>query len=282
MIPINITIKNNVVPDESGVYFYFNSKNQLLYIGKATSLRSRINSYFTKPNGDRISEMVSQIARIKYITTPTVIEALVLEANQIKAKKPKYNILQRDDKSFLYLTITNEPYPRPILMRGHELERIGIDPFRSTLTKSAKKKFLRVFGPYTSSASLKKALDLIRKAILWSDCQPPEVTGKTRPCFYVHIGKCPGVCTRTIYKKDYRLIIRQLILFFEGKKKQIIRQMEREMKLASKELRFEDAARVRGNLSALEHIQDIALISRDDVEGAFHERIEAYDIDGCF
>ncbi|MBI2475350.1 excinuclease ABC subunit UvrC [Candidatus Uhrbacteria bacterium] len=266
MIPNKIKIKKDSIPDKPGVYLYYNKTGALLYVGKATSLRNRVNSYFTKPASDRIAEMVLHIARIEYITTPTVIEALILEANQIKAKKPKYNILQRDDKSFLYLAITNEPFPRPTLIRGHELEH------------TSSKNFLKVFGPYTSSASLKKALDIIRKAIPWSECQPPEVTGRTRPCFYSHIGKCPGVCIGSISKKDYRAIIRQLILFFEGKKKEIIRQIERDMKLASKELRFEKAAELKRHLFALEHIQDIALISKDDIDNDSQGRIEAYDI----
>lgn len=289
MIPAGIFIKNDRLPDEPGVYFYYTTREELLYIGKATSLRSRVGSYFTKAHDDRIGEMVTRIVRIDYIITPTVIEALVLEANQIKAKKPKYNILQRDDKSFLYLVLTNEPFPKSLLMRGHELERVGIDPFRPTLTQTAAKKFLRVFGPYTSSTSLKKALDLIRRAIPWSVCEPPEVTGRTRPCFNAHIGKCPGVCTGSISKQEYRKIIRQFILFFEGKKKQLVHTMEREMQHAAKTLRFEDAARLRQHIFALEHINDVALISKDDVELPYTKesseslidlegRIEAYDI----
>ena len=110
--------------------------------------------------------MVSQISKIDYIETPSVIEALVLEANQIKAKKPKYNILQRDDKTFLYLVITNDVYPRPVLMRGHELSRLGVDPFKTELSEKAKKKFIRIFGPYTSSTSLKKLLVHQRKRMM--------------------------------------------------------------------------------------------------------------------
>lgn len=299
MIPANIRILKGRLPDEPGVYFYYGTVGTLLYIGKATSLRARVGSYFTKAHTDRIGEMISQIARIEYIVTPTVIEALVLEANQIKAKRPKYNILMRDDKSFMYLVITNEDFPRPMLLRGHELERMGVDPFRSILTKTTAKKFLRVFGPYTSSASLKKALDLVRRAMPWSQCAPPLFTRgdkgglrvrKPRPCFDAHLGKCPGVCTGTISKKDYRAIIRQLVLFFDGKKKRLLRSMEKQMKKAADELRFEDAAAIRRHIYALQHIQDVALISREDVDlpysitPSLHDsitlsgRIEAYDI----
>jgi len=260
-----------------------------LYVGKATSLKRRVGSYFTKAHERRIEELVSSIAQIKYIETPTVIEALVLEANKIKALKPKYNILQRDDKSFMYLVITNESYPRPQLLRGHDLKKMGVNPFRPKLNAATKKKFLRVFGPYTSSRSLRTALELVRKIIPWSDCQPPEVTGKNRPCFNASIGKCSGVCAGDVGKREYKKVIRQLILFFEGKKKQLMREMKKEMESASKGLRFEDATLMKRKLFALEHIQDVALIGKEGIDLPYVHtdeigpislmgRIEAYDI----
>lgn len=289
MIPEKIKIKNGELPDEPGVYFYYDENGRLLYVGKATSLRRRVGSYFTKAHDGRIAELVSLICKIDYIQTPSVIEALVLEANQIKAKKPKYNILQRDDKSFLYVVITNEPYPRPLLIRGLDLERSGVDPFRPTLKKTTQKQYSYVFGPYTSGSSLKKALELIRRYIPWSDCQPPEVTGRKRPCFNSHIGKCPGVCSGTIDSKTYKSYISQLVLFLSGKKKQLLREMRREMTRASKEQRYEDAAKYVRNINSLEHINDVALISKDDAELPYDRnnekgtinlngRIEAYDI----
>ena len=286
-ISSDIKIKHNELPDCPGVYFYYDKNNKLLYVGKATSLKRRVGSYFTKAHDNRIAEMVSRIARIDYRETKTVIEALVLEANEVKRLRPYYNILLRDDKSFLYLVITNSVYPRPELMRGHDLSQLGIDPFAKNLSEEAKKKFLRVFGPYTSSRSLKMALDLIRKAIPWSTCKPPEETGKSRACFYVHLKKCPGVCTGAISKTDYRKIMRQLILFFEGKKHRLTSEFEKDMLRAAKEERFEDAVFLRQKLMALEHIQDIALLSKEDtvfvpprLTGGIplHGRIEGYDI----
>ncbi|MBI4437703.1 GIY-YIG nuclease family protein [Candidatus Uhrbacteria bacterium] len=296
MIPPEIHLKNRHLPDAPGVYFYYDRAGRLLYIGKATSLKRRVGSYFVKAHDDRIGEMVAQIRKIDYIETPTVIEALVLEANQIKAHQPKYNILQRDDKTFLYLVITNEAFPRPVLMRGRELQQMGVDPLKRKGDKGKQRaqrdwggKFLRVFGPYTSSRSLKMALDLIRRSIPWSDCQPPGVTGRHRPCFNAQIGKCPGVCSGTISKTAYRRVIRQLILFFDGKKARLERELKKDMARAAKELRFEEAAALHRRLTALTHIQDIALISREDHELPFtqertegsinlHGRIEAYDI----
>lgn len=282
MIPKAITIQNEILPDKPGVYFYFDEKGELLYVGKATSLKKRVGSYFTKSHDNRIGEMVSKIAKIEYIETPTVIEALVLEANQIKAKKPKYNILQRDDRSFLYLVITNEDYPRPMLMRGQELERMGVNPFKTELTAKNKKKFLAVYGPYTSGPSLRKSLDLIRKPIPWTDCQHPDITGRTKACFNVHLKKCPGVCIGTIGKREYKKIIKKLMLFFEGKKEQLIKQLRKEMEKASKELRFEDAAKIKRDMYALQHIQDIALITKEDIDLPFthYEREAVIDLDG--
>jgi excinuclease ABC subunit C len=289
MIREDITIKNGLLPDEPGVYFYFDVADKLLYIGKATSLKKRVGSYFTKSHDNRITELVTKIARIDYIQTPTVIEALVLEANQIKLHQPPVNIMQKDGKSFLYLVITNDMYPRPVLIRGKELEEKGINPFSTTLTEKAKEKYLAVFGPYTSGPSLKKALDYVRRMIPWSTCRPPEETGKHRPCFDRHIRKCPGVCTGEISVADYKKIVRKLMYFFEGKKGVLVKELTKDMKRASKDQNYELAAKLRNQIFALEHIQDVAVITKDDVALPYEVkdrgtvldldgRIEAYDI----
>lgn len=290
MIPSSIRILHGELPDAPGVYLYYNVAGKLLYIGKATSLKKRVGSYFTKSHNGRIADLVANIARIDYVQTPTVIEALVLETNQIHTKQPPYNILSRDDKSFLYLCITNEDFPKPVFLRGLDLERMGIQPFTKALSPVAKKKFLAVFGPYISSRSLRTALDLVRRSIPWSTCEYQE---GGRPCFDAQIGRCPGVCTGAISKKDYRKIIRQLIQFFEGKKTSIVKQMMKEMKRAALAKDFELAAGLRNKINALEHINDVALITREDdwdliptlgtrPEAPDHVnvlgRVEAYDI----
>lgn len=300
MIPNSIKLKNNALPHCPGVYFYFDKDNRLLYVGKATSLKSRVGSYFSSKRLDpRISEMVSHIVRIDYIETPSVLEALVLEANQIKAKKPKYNILQRDDKSYLYLCLTNEDFPRPVFYRGHELEKFGVKPFEKDLSKEVKKKFLRIFGPYTSGVSLKRALELVRPMFPWSMCSAPSTLplsssrrghgrGVTsRACFDYQLKKCPGVCVGAISKKEYRHIIKQLIQFFDGKKSIVVREMTKEMNVASRELKFEEAAVLRKKIFALEHIRDVALLTKEDYALPIEKlsgdtidldgRIEAYD-----
>lgn len=290
MIPATINVKNGLLPDNPGVYFYYNAAGKLLYIGKATSLKKRVGSYFTKAHDARIEDLVRNIARIEYIEVPTVIEALVLEANQIKLHQPPYNVMQRDDKSFLYLCITNEDFPKPELFRGFDLERMGIEPFSATLSEKARDKFLAVYGPYISGRSLRTALDLVRRTIPWSTCEPNP---SGRPCFDAQIGKCPGVCSGAISRTEYRKIVRQLMLFFSGKKGQLLRQLTREMNAAAKEKRFEDAARLRNRVFALEHIQDVSLITRDEEDERrkwrsttnavrpfidINGRLEAYDI----
>jgi len=289
-IPDSITIKNNELPDFPGVYLYYDESRELLYIGKATSLKRRVGSYFTKAHSARLAELVSRIAKIEYIETPTVIEALVLEANQIKAKQPYYNILQRDDKSFQYLVITNEAFPKPLLMRAHDIEVMGVNPFDAELSGKAKKKFLAVFGPFTSGLSVKRTLEMLRRTTRWSVCEPPErITPsssplkrgriKRRACFDAQIKRCPGVCTGAISKAEYRKGIRKLMLFFEGKKPRLIAGLKREMQAAAKKQEFERAAELRNQIFALEHIKDVAMITKEDFVLPFSKRVSDSNID---
>ncbi len=296
VIPKEVKIKGGKLPDEPGVYLMKNAAGDVIYVGKATSLKRRVASYFLKnideTRGERIEQMVKEIRSIDYIIKPTVIEALILEANLIKYYFPPYNVKDKDNRSFLYLVITREDFPKPLLVRGTEL---GDD---------AAKRYKAVFGPYTSPRSLRAALDLIRKAIPWSTCEPPKskvvsrkskalgtryaVRGTPKACFYYHLHQCPGVCVGAISKKDYAKIIRDLIKFFSGKKDDLLKQYRREMKAASKAQRFEEAAELRNRIYFLEHIQDIAVMKREDNdidkirEGEapinIFGRIEGYDI----
>jgi len=268
-IPKNVKIKDGALPKEPGVYYMKDAKGGLLYVGKATNLERRVKQYWQRPHGEHIEKMVPKIAAVDYVVTGSVIEALILEANEIRKKKPPYNIIGKDDASFLHLAITNDAFPKPVLIRGHELERMPKNAFK------------RVFGPFTSSASIRAALELSRKLIGWSDCEP----GQKRACFNYHIRLCPGVCIGAVSKADYAKIVRRLIMFFDGRKKAVMKDLEREMKLASKEERFEDAAKFRNQIYALMHINDVSVIKPDDpVLTASDEvvnvfgRVEAYDI----
>lgn len=273
MIPSNIKIKDGELPPKPGVYIMKDSRGTVLYVGKAVSLKSRVRQHFDRPHGPHIPEMTKQVREIDYVVKPTALEALILEANLIKHYWPKYNVLQKDNKSFMYLAITDEDFPRPLLVRGTDLD------------DDAAKKYKVVFGPYTSSRSLRAALDLVRKAFPWSDCVP----GAKRACFSYHLKQCPGVCIGVADKKAYQKTIRDLIKFFEGKKEDILKAYQKEMKKASKEKRYEDAAVLRNKIFFLEHIQDVAVLKREDEmvdrikpgEGMavnLFGRIEGYDI----
>jgi len=273
MIPAFIRIKGRSLPDAPGVYLMKDARGRVIYVGKATSLKRRVSSYFQRRDDrPQIAEMVSQIRAIDYIQKPTVIEALILEANLIKYYWPKYNVMQKDNKSFLYLVITNEDFPKPLLIRGTQLD------------EESPKKFKAVFGPYTSPKSLRAALDLVRKVFPWSTCE----TGQKRACFYVHLKQCPGVCVNAIDQKSYGKIIRDLMRFFEGKKDALLTHYRREMKAAAKNHRFEVAATLRNRISFLAHIQDVAILKREDNDMDKSKmgeatvnlfgRIEGYDI----
>lgn len=265
-IPDYVVIKNEELPANPGVYFMKDADGKLLYIGKATSLRSRVGSYFVRPADERIALMVTKIRRIDYEETPTAVEALMLEAKLIKKHQPPYNVMEKDDKSFIHLVFTREPFPQPVLIRAYELARMP------------KNQFLKVYGPFKSPASVRAALDALRKSFPWTTCRP----GRKRPCFYRHLGLCPGVCTGEVTSAQYKKIIRRLMRFFEGGRVAVRGEMEREMKKAAREERFEDAADLRNRLFALDHVRDVSILKNEDnrLEDFINifGRVEGYDI----
>ena len=265
-IPRHIIVKDGSLPPSPGVYFMRDAAGKLLYIGKATSLRTRVGSYFVRPADARIAKMVTEIGRIDFEETPTAVEALMLEAKLIKKHQPPYNVMEKDDKSFVHLAFTREAFPQPVLIRGYELAR------------TPKKRFMKVFGPFGSAASVRAALDTLRRSFPWTTCKP----GRPRPCFYRHLRLCPGVCTGDISSAEYKKILRSLFRFFEGGRATVVREMKDDMRKAAKAERFEDAAALRNRLYALNHVRDIAVIKREDA--GLEEfidifgRIEGYDI----
>lgn len=279
MIPPHINIKHKKLPDTPGVYLMKDAAGTVLYVGKATSLKRRVRQHFERPHNNLIEEMTRLVQEIDYIEKPTALEALILEANLIKLYWPKYNTDQKDDKTFLYLAITDERYPRPLLVRGNQLGegraiigdvtklvRVGKSASQGGVVsvsegrKATGLRYTHLFGPYTSAHSLRVALELIRKSIPWSTCVP----GQKRACFYVHLHQCPGVCVEAITAVEYRKITRDLVRFFEGKKDMIVKAYRRQMLRAAREKQFEEAALWRNRVHALEHIQDVAMLARDE------------------
>ena len=269
------------LPDTPGVYKFVGKKNEILYIGKATALKSRVKSYFSKDLGDKrgplISNMMAEALNIKFEKTDSVLEALILEAELIKKFQPRFNSIGKDQKSWNYVVITDEKFPRVLLVREKEITPLA--PL--TLRGEPKEKF----GPFTNSGQLKEALKIIRKIFPFRDkCEPlpqplPKGEGSPKPCFNYQIGLCPGVCVGAIGEKDYKRTIRHIVQFFEGKKTKIIKELETEMGSAAKAREFEKANEIKRKIFALKHIEDIALIKHNYSE--FQDsnfRMEAYDI----
>lgn len=280
--------KMQKIPDAPGVYFFLDKSKKVLYIGKATSLRDRTRSYFSKDlieaRGPLLVEMVTKATTIDWRQTDSVLEALLLEGSLIRAHRPKYNSISKDDKSYNFVVITKENYPRVLVMRGRELSKSLAKDLR-TLRGAHFAPPAYMFGPFPHGLQLQQAMKLIRKIFPYRDtCEPAEevlARGK-RPkgCFNAHIGLCPGVCTGAVGKAEYRRIIRHIVLLFQGKKKQLIKELGREMKAAAKGEAFEEAKRLRGQLFALQHIEDVSLIKDEYRQYGANKsvRIEAYDI----
>ncbi|MBX4191885.1 GIY-YIG nuclease family protein [Candidatus Parcubacteria bacterium] len=263
--------KTKHMPDTPGVYFFLGKRKEVLYIGKAASLRDRVRSYFApdiaEVRSPLIAQMVERASSLDWRKTDSVLEALLLEANLIKNYKPKFNTDAKDDKSWNYVVITKEDFPRVLLVRGRVLEK------DFPLTMRA-----HTFGPFPHGLQLREALKIIRKIFPYRDMCKPQ-TGK--PCFNAQIGLCPGVCAGTISKRDYRKIIRRIALLFAGKKDVLMKSLEKDMKLAAREEEFEEAQRLSRQIYALKHIQDVSLIKdeyRNEAQTIRAMRIEAYDM----
>jgi len=290
------------IPDTPGVYFFLAKNKKVLYIGKATSLRSRVRSYFASDLGNArgplITAMVEKAHSIDWRETDSVLEALILEASLIRTHKPDHNTELKDDKSFNYVVITREDFPRVLVVRGKEL---GDSAQKKSLFRGDKQApnpsiktfsgplYQHIFGPFPHGSQLKEAMRIIRKIFPYRDtCTPCEqglvLLKKCKSCFNRHIGLCPGVCTGEISKVEYRKVIRRIALLFQGKKKELFKSLERDMKAAARAERFEQAAVMRKQVFALQHIQDVSLIkdgyrSPSATPGANREsRIEAYDV----
>ena len=262
------------LPDAPGVYFFLGSKKKILYIGKATSLKNRVRSYFSddliEKRSELIDKMVKEAVTVEWTETDSVLEALILETNLIRSHKPHFNTRSKDDKSYNHLVITNEEFPRVLVVRGKDLtEKFSNDDIKYE------------FGPFPSGSRFREALKIIRKLFQFYDTRVPVGSEKTKMArgkidFNRQIGLYPGQQSKAEYAKT----IRHIKLFFEGKKQQIIKELEKEMMACAKKEEFEAAGSIKKRIFALTHIQDIALI-KDDMRiyrDDRNMRIEAYDV----
>jgi len=283
-------LKKLKLSDSPGVYFFLKGK-KILYIGKATSIQDRVKSYFSRDliqtRGYFLVKMVEEATTVKFEKTDSVLEALILEINYIKQYQPQYNSKDKDDKSYNFVVITNESFPRVLIIRGKELKKGLVMIHNSSfLIRST-------FGPFPQGGQLREAVKIIRRIFPFRDkCIPFELNQKTkssklsatpRPCFNRQIGLCPGVCTGEVGQKEYAKTIKNIELFFGGKKTAIVRNLEKEMKAFSRDLLFEKAQLVKNQIFALNHIRDVSLLKPDLLitesgkeKNSF--RIEAYDI----
>jgi excinuclease ABC subunit C len=236
-----LELKIQNLPQLPGVYQFKDSTGKVIYVGKAKNLKNRVKSYFikTQPTNPKINALVSKISDVEVIVTPSEVEALILEANLIKKLKPRYNVSLRDDKSYPYIVITNEPFPRVFSTR-----RIKSDGSR-------------YFGPYTDAYSLKQTLKLIRDVFMVRSCKyyiDDEVIKrkKIKVCLDYHIKKCGGPCEGLVSREEYNKMIEQVAQLLNGKIDKLVEHLREQMEKLAQELRFEEAAVLRDKIKALE------------------------------
>ncbi|HEX9828758.1 MAG TPA: excinuclease ABC subunit UvrC, partial [Bacteroidota bacterium] len=237
---LTLTDKLESLPANPGVYQFKNADGKVIYVGKAQNLRSRVRQYFQKSRtaDPKIDVMVEKIADVELIVTDSEIEALILEANLIKKLKPRYNVILKDDKSYPYIVITNEPFPRVFVTR--RVIRDGS----------------RYFGPYADVKNVRFALKTVRDIFMIRSCNY-DITDdairkkKFKICLDYHIKKCEGPCEGIVSAEHYKRMIDQVASVLKGKSDSVVKALEHDMQRLSDEMRFEDAARVRDSIRAL-------------------------------
>ena len=260
------------LPAKPGVYIMHDEKDDIIYVGKAISLKNRVRQYFqsSRNKGVKIEQMVTHISRFEYIVTDSELEALVLESNLIKEHRPKYNTMLKDDKSYPFIKVTlSETYPRILFARR------------------MKKDKSRYFGPYTSAGAVKDVIELSRKLFHIRSCSRslPRDIGKERPCLYYHMGQCTAPCTGDVPPEDYRKNIDELLRFLGGDFDKTIQNLMEKMNAASEEMRFEDAAEYRDLIQSVRRIGERQKITsygeedRDVIAAAMDESEDLRDQD---
>ncbi len=241
------------LPDQPGVYIMHDSRDAIIYIGKAVSLRKRVHQYFQPSHDEGIkkAQMVKQIARFEYIVTDSELEALVLECNLIKEHRPKYNTMLRDDKTYPYIRVTlGEDFPRVLFSRQQKKDKS------------------RYFGPYTSAGAVKDTIELVNKIYQLRTCNRnlPRDTGKDRPCLNYHIHQCTAPCQGYITKEAYRERVDAVVEFLNGNYAPVLKSLEEKMNTVSANLEFEKAIEYRELLNSVKQIAQKQKITHTDGE----------------
>lgn len=237
----NIEEQLKKLPDKPGVYLMKDKKNQIIYVGKSKSLKKRVSQYFRSSynHPPKVRAMVKSIEEFEYIITDNEVEALILEANLIKKHRPRYNVLLRDDKSYPYIKITTkEDYPR--VLKTRNIINDGS----------------RYFGPYINVDSVNQTLSVLEELFPLRKCKRDLSNKNTRPCLNFHIKRCLGPCTGRVNHKEYLEMVDEIILYLSGKQDILIKELQKKMDRASRELEFERAAKYRDQINALSSLAE--------------------------
>jgi len=234
--------KLKALPAKPGVYLFRDARGEVLYIGKAKSLRPRVRSYFQAGSDTRtaIAQLPERVADLEVIVTDTEVEALHLEQNLVKRHRPPFNVRLRDDKSFPYIAVTvDDEYPRVMFTR--ERHRRGVV----------------YFGPYANAKKVRETLDVLNRVFPYRPCEGPQPGRHSGiPCLDYHIERCLAPCVGYVSKEDYRRVIDGVIEFLSGETRPILRELEEKMRLAAEDERFEEAARYRNRLFSVRHLAE--------------------------
>lgn len=234
--------KASKFPHAFGAYLFRDSEDKVIYVGKANDLQKRVASYFRDDSLKSLG-IIREARAIDYVTTSSELEALLLECNLIKRYKPKFNVVLRDDKSYPYIAITGKRFPRVAITRKTDI--------RDT----------KYYGPYTAG-SIRKTLDMMRKAFPFASCKEPATGSGGRACLYYHIKQCAGPCINAITETEYDQMIKEIELFLQGKHGKILKSLKNRMKKYSEKQQYERAASVRDRISSLQIMaQSQAVIS---------------------
>ncbi|WP_419418968.1 excinuclease ABC subunit UvrC [Legionella sp. D16C41] len=240
--PLSNELSNflNNLTMEPGVYRMLDAKGDILYIGKASNLKKRVSSYFSKQaTGAKTRSLVSQITAIEVTVTKTETEALLLESNLIKALRPKYNVLMRDDKSYPYIHLTEHDYPRLEMYRSKRKPQKGT-----------------YFGPYPSAGIVRETLGTIQKVFKIRNCKDSYFNARSRPCLQYQIKRCTAPCTRYISQEDYQRSVNDATRFLQGRCQDVLKELEARMELAVQQLAYEEAAILRDQIKSLRLVQE--------------------------